>query len=176
MFNILKKNSPIIPLSSNIKNKSGLGIGVKKFITIIGEEKIVNDEVIQIEQIYKELGEKVKIVSITPTSLALTPDNKMPEWREKLLEEIKSDNSIIINKSKFISCDEITDLNRSVRALSRLTHPNAFILDNNLTSAKDYEKSQYYTLLNNCSQFNQIYPGKASIQEKKEILKFYLEN
>lgn len=145
-------------------------------INLIGSDDDVEQTAYEIKRIAESAYElTAKTVSIKPYCLSTT--NEPIKWRVDLDNILKSSNeNVIINKIGYANCDEITDLNRSVRALSNCYHPWAFLIDPN---GKTRHES---TLLDgpnkyqiNCSQINQVWPLQASFVEKVKELEVYIK-
>ena len=67
-------------------------------------------------------------------------------------------------------CDEITDLNRSIRALNIFRHPLAFLINPNAKTRHDVN----YSYFRNCSQINQVWPLLATHENKVKELELYI--
>lgn len=173
-------------LNQNQNQLSQIKVSVTKIISLINNSCIINligseKDVDQTTNEIKEIAESTydlttKIVSIKPYCLSTYSTNQPVEWRINLEKILKTSNEhVIINKVGLANCDEITDLNRSVRALNSYYHPFAFLIDPNAKTRNDS------TLLNgpnkyqfNCTQINQIWPLKASFDDKIEELEIYI--
>jgi hypothetical protein len=134
-------------------------------INLMGSEDDVEQTANEIKQIAESTyGLIAKTVSIKPYCLSTYSTNEPIKWRVDLDNILKSSNeNVIINKIGYANCDEITDLNRSVRALSNYYHPWAFLIDPNVKTRHESKllngpnKYQF-----NCSQINQVWPLQAS--------------
>ncbi len=130
-------------------------------INLFGTDKDIDNASQEITQVCKTNGLKTKIVSISPTCLSGQQTNVMPEWRFKVEKELSNPHDIIINKAGEANCDEITDLCRSIRSLSSITHPYAFKV---ITDVKTLDEK--IKILDSCNQFNMVYSLKTDSQEK----------
>jgi hypothetical protein len=137
-------------------------------INLFGSDKDIETASHEIAQVCKINGLKTKIVSIEPTCLASTPANTIPNWRMQIEKELYQQHDIIINKAGESNCDEITDLCRSIRALSYTTHPYAFKVEKDVKTLEEKIK-----ILDTCNQLNMVYSLKTEIPIKiKDIEKF----
>lgn len=146
-------------------------------INLVGNKQDVEQASQEIYEIAKSQGLTTKFISVKPyICLAHSQTNSMPEWRIKLSNElVNSQEQIIINKIGPANYEAVNELNRSIRALTYDTiHPWAFLIDPNVSSRHDsdlLDKSiQMYGYTN---PFNQVYPLKASMDEKKNELETY---
>lgn len=115
------------------------------FIHIIGAES---------KRAVDELGHEFPDftrTSIQPTCIACERTNQMPTWRFEIQRSFQN-NTNVINNGGRANCDEITDLARSVRALSNSYHPLVFS-----TEPSD------------CSQVN----GTYTLERVKDLLFLY---
>ncbi len=137
-------------------------------INLFGTDKDIDNASQEIAQVCKTNGLKTKIVSINPTCLSCQQNNIMPEWRINVEKELSKPHDIIINKAGEPNCDEITDLCRSIRALSNITHPYAFKVETEIKTLEERIK-----ILDMCNQLNMVYSLKSDSQEKiKKIENF----
>lgn len=130
-------------------------------INLIGNDKDIDTVSKEISQICTSNGIGTKIISINPTCLACEPTNNIPEWRNKLYKQLSSQPGVIINKAGEANCDEITDLCRSIRALSYSTQPYALKVEFDTKTA-----DEKMNILQTCSQLNMVYSIKSDAQEK----------
>lgn len=130
-------------------------------INLVGSDKEVETASQEIAQVCKTSGLEPKIVSIQPTCLSCQTTNKMPEWRIEMEKELAKPHDIIINKVGEANCDEITDLCRSIRALSNITHPYALQVERDTKTLDERIK-----ILDTCNQFNMVYSIKSDVQIK----------
>ncbi len=150
-------------------------------INLIGSDTDVEQTANEINSIAQSYGLTTKFISIKPYAINIInptyPTNNPVEWRINLEKTLKTSNEhVIINKVGRANCDEITDLNRSVRALGMFRHPWAFLIDPNVKTRHES------TLLNgpdkyrfNCGQINQAWPLLASYDEKVKELEMYIK-
>lgn len=146
-------------------------------INLIGSDSDVEQTAIEIKSIAQSYGLTTKFISIKPYALSTYPTNNPVDWRVNLEQILKASNEhVIINKIGRTNCDEITDLNRSVRALDMFRHPWAFLIDPNVKTRHESvllngpDKYQF-----NCSQINQAWPLLASYDEKVKELESYIK-
>lgn len=130
-------------------------------INLFGNDKDIETVSKEISQIFNSNGIRTKIISIHPTCLAYEPTNNIPEWRNKLYKQLCSQPGIIINKAGECNCDEITDLCRSILALSNSTHPYAIKVEFDIKNP-----DEKINILQTCNQLNMIYSIKSDAQEK----------
>ncbi len=130
-------------------------------INLFGSDKEVETASQEIAQVCKINGLEPKIVSIQPTYLSYQTTNQIPEWRIQVANELAKPHDIIINKVGEANCDEITDLCRSIRALSNLTHPYALKVEPDIKTLDERIK-----ILDTCNQFNMVYSIKSDVQTK----------
>lgn len=140
-------------------------------INLIGNAKDIDNATYDITAILNKKNLTHKVITVYPTTLSMQSNNKMPEWRFQLAEEILSPENVIINKIGQVNCYEITDLNRSIRALSRdRFHPIALIVDHDAIS-RCGSKSK----LDECSQITSIFPLNAVFETKMYEFDTYLD-
>ncbi len=146
-------------------------------INLIGSDIDIEKTAEEMNSIAQSYGLSTKIISIKPYALATYPTNNPVDWRVNLEKILKTSNEhVIINKIGRANCDEITDLNRSVRALEMFRHPWAFLIDPNVKTRHESvllngpDKYQF-----NCSQINQAWPLLASYDEKVKELETYIK-
>lgn len=147
-------------------------------INLMGSEDDVEQTANEIKRIAESAYElTVKTVSIKPHCLSTYSTNEPAKWRVDLDNVLKSSNeNVIINKIGYANCDEITDLNRSIRALNNYYHPWAFLIDPNVKTrheSKLLDGPNKYQF--NCSQINQVWPLQASFVEKVKELEVYIK-
>ncbi len=130
-------------------------------INLFGSDKEVETASQEIAQVCKTNGLETKIVSIQPTCLSCQTTNLIPEWRYQIEKELSQNHQIIINRVGEANCDEITDLCRSIRALSYSTHPYALKVELDI---KTYDEK--IKILDTCNQLNMVYSIKSDIQTK----------
>lgn len=92
------------------------------FISIVGPEK---DTARISNEVFSVLNKSMK-VKIEPTCLARESVNQTPAWRFELSRILSQGHVHIINDAGRVNCDELLDLNRSIRALSGSYHPLVF--------------------------------------------------
>ena len=140
-------------------------------INLVGNTKDIDSATYDITSILNKKNLTYKTIKIYPTILSMQSNNKMPEWRFKLAEEILSSENVIINKIGQVNCDEITDLNRSIRALSRdKFHTIVLRVDHDAIS-RCGSKSK----LDECSQITSIFPLNAVFETKMYEFDTYLD-
>ena len=145
-------------------------------INLIGSDTDMEQATNEIKDIAEEMGHTVKVVEIRPDGLLSTnASNEAPKWRVKLSEEVKSNENILINKVGQVNCEIITDLNRSVRAVSNdFRHPWAFKIDPNVKTRHESVLLGTHPYKFNCDQINQVYPLKGTYETKRADLDTYL--
>jgi hypothetical protein len=159
-------------------------------MNLLGRKDHVECATIDICNILKQLNISHKTINIHPTLLARQPNNNMPNWRVELRKELESPEDIIINKVNDVNCDELTDLTRSIRALSRRRDTYALFAKpvNNkkfqyplekFFSEKSY-KEQSYDIelyeLEKCHQVNSVFPINATDEIKLYEVGTYLKD
>lgn len=151
-------------------------------INLIGSDIDVEQSANEIKSIANSYGLTTKFISIKPYALATYPTNKPVDWRVNLEQILKTSNEhVIINKIGWANCDEITDLNRSVRALNMFRHPWAFLIDPNVKTRHEStllngpDKTDSNKYIFNCGQINQVWPLLASYDEKVQELETYIK-
>ncbi len=120
------------------------------FINIVGSNKRDLSFVRELQDLSKILD--ANFANIEPTCISREPTNQMPSWRFEVQRVMNvSHPKIIINHVGVANCDEITDLTRSIRALSSFYNPVVLtVLEQDLL----------------CSQVN----GKYSFDHVKNIM------
>ncbi len=140
-------------MSKLIKNYSLKNI----VINLLGNGKDIETATRDIISILDKKNLTHKIISLRPTTLYTQSINKMPEWKFQLAEEILSQENVIINKIGSANNDEITDLKRSIRTLSRNNRrPISLYVD--YEALHRYERQYNKKQLDNSSQFTPILP------------------
>lgn len=149
-------------------------------INLLGDDDHVERATKDIISILDKKNISHKVVSLHPTTLARQPNNEMPKWRFQIHEEMRTDKNVIINKIGHVNCDEITDLNRSIRALSSTRHPIALYVepDTNRRNAHclSFTKNSSYDFLNKCSQVTSIFPLNTTDEIKMYEFEIYLDS
>jgi hypothetical protein len=143
-------------------------------INLLGNGKDIENATHDIISILDKKNLTHKIIELRPIILSFLSNNKMPEWRFQLAEEMLSPENVIINKIGNVNCDEITDLNRSIRALSRGgRRPISLYVDPDAISRckQNSNKKQ----LNECSQITSIFPLNAVFDTKMYEFDIYLD-
>ena len=150
-------------------------------INLIGSDDSVNSTADEIKEIAESYGLKTKFVSIKPYCLSTYQTNGPVKWRVDLQNILSSSNEhVLINKIGHANCDEITDLNRSVRVLSGpycTRHPFAFLIDPNVKTRHDSTllKNGLNQYQFNYGQINQVWPFLASFDDKVKELENYIK-
>ncbi len=175
MFNIFKKNynATILPFEQNkISSKNFSNTIIINLIGLEHDIKIACDEIISV---LNKNNISYKIISIVPSVLALESTNNIPKWRIDINKEIHTNKNVILNKIGLIDSDSLTDLHRSINALSSCIRPLGLYVDKKLANLLDVnEKHEHFQIIN-CSQINGIYPLKESIDKKEELIKNLLQ-
>jgi hypothetical protein len=144
-------------------------------INLLGDDKYIEKATNDIINIIKKKGLTHKTISLHPTLLSHQAHNEMPEWRIALQKEMQGTENIIINKIGYASCDEITDLTRSVRALSKQRNTYALFVEPNAISRRDTKCKNPYSL-ENCQQVNSIFPLDATDETKTKEFEIFLDS
>jgi hypothetical protein len=120
------------------------------FINIVGSNKRDLSFVRELQDLSRILD--ANFTNIEPSCISREPTNQMPSWRFEVQRMMNvSHPKIIINHVGVANCDEITDLTRSIRALSSFYNPVVLtVLEQDLS----------------CSQVN----GKYSFDHVKNIV------
>jgi len=89
------------------------------------------------------LGRDAVYTSLQPTILANAKNNLMPQWRLSLTRVVSENpGTVVVNRVAEVGCEELTDFNRSVRALFPHTrHPLAFHAGNERVECSQYTAS-----------------------------------
>jgi len=145
-------------------------------VNLLGDEKHIDTAAHDITKILKKKDLSYKIISLRPTILSLQSNNNMPEWRFQIDKEIRSDENIIINKVGRVNCDEITDLNRSIRALSHNRYPIALYVEPNAISRCQQNNSHKFNSLKTCSQISTIFPLNGTDETKTYEFEIFLDS
>ncbi len=132
-------------------------------INLFGSDKEVEIASHEIAQVCNGNGLLTKIISIQPTCLSCQTTNTIPKWRIQIEKELGQNHEIIINKVGHANCDEITDMCRSIRALSYTTHPYALKVESDVKTIDEKIR-----ILNTCDQLNMVYSIKSDVQTKIE--------
>lgn len=144
-------------------------------INLIGSKIDMEQTTAEIKQIAEEIGHTVKVVTIVPNGLVVDPHSSAPKWRTDLANEVYSSENVIINKVGEVTCDVITELNRSVRAVSYgFRHPWAFKIDPNATTRHESVLLGTDPYKFNCDQISQVYPLLGTHKTKKDDMETYL--
>ena len=172
MFAKLFSTSTVTPISIKLNNSIIPLLNNSYVINLIGSEDNVEQTANEINYIATiSYGLSTKIISIVPSCLSLNPINKPLTWRVELEQILNTSNEhVIINKVGNVNCDEITDLNRSIRALNIFRHPLAFLINPNAKTRHDVN----YSYFRNCSQINQVWPLLATHENKVKELELYI--
>ena len=128
-------------------------------INLLGNDNHIDTAISDITNILQNKNLSYKVISLRPTTLSFQPDNKMPLWRVQIDKEMKSNEHIIINKIGRVNCDEITDLNRSIRALNKYRQPVALYVE-------PFPISKHNYLFEKCPQVSAIFPLNGTNETK----------
>ena len=157
-------------------------------INLVGSEADMKQATREIQEIAEIIGHTVKVVKIVPSNdngndngnsngnnNGNNNSNNGPTWRVDLVREANSTKTVLINQVGEVSCDILTDLNRSVRAVSHgLRHPWAFKIDPNVSTRHESVLLGTNPYQFNCDQINQVYPLQGTFQTKQSDMEHYL--
>lgn len=139
-------------------------------INLIGSYHDIDLTANEMNEIAKNFNLRTKFISIRPYKLSIHPNNREVKWRVELENILlSSDEHILINKVGKSNCDEIADLNNSIRALDRYRHPWTFLIVPDLKKANDSIKNF------NCNHINQIWSLKTCPKKKIKDLASYIK-
>jgi hypothetical protein len=138
-------------------------------VNLVGSESDMEQATREIKEIAEIIGHTVKVVKVVPSN------GNGTKWRVDLVREANSTETVLINQVGEVHCDIITDLNRSVRAVTHgFRHPWAFKIDPNVSTRHESVLLGTNPYQFNCDQINQVYPLQGTFQTKQSDMETYL--